>query len=72
MSHWIHRLPDTPNALNYAGAIHRYVEPPQWLAELEKVPTEHREFVEIYLRGMAARIRVIRAIRKQKEAERAR
>jgi len=44
--------------------IHRRVPPKRWPQELERVPPEHRQVAEQYLRGIAARMRVVRAVRK--------
>lgn len=46
----------------HCSRIHRYVEPRDWPAALAEVPDECRPFVEDYLRGIAARMRVKRAI----------
>lgn len=50
----------TPDCLGYAVEIERRRNPKDWPAALEQVPAECRGEVETYLRGIAARIRVIR------------
>lgn len=52
-----------PDCLGYAVEIERRRNPKDWPAALEQVPAECRGEVETYLRGIAARIRVIRGLK---------
>lgn len=45
--------------------IQRYFEVLEWREQLAKVPDEHRAQAEEYLRSMADRMRVIRALKAQ-------
>ena len=49
--------------LDYAIEIERTRAPKDWPAALKQVPDEFRPDTEKYLRGIAARIRVIRGLR---------
>lgn len=55
-------IPSGANALCFASWIHRRVEPKQWPAALLDVPEHHRHEAETYLRGIAARMRVVKII----------
>jgi hypothetical protein len=55
-------IPSGANALCFASWIHRRVEPRQWTAALLDVPEQHRHEAETYLRGIAARMRVVKII----------
>jgi hypothetical protein len=55
-------IPSAANALCYATWIQRRVEPRQWPAALLDVPEQHRHEAETYLRGIAARRRVVKII----------
>lgn len=48
------------DGLGWGLQIHRRYEPKDWLAQLERVPEQHRAEAEAYLRGIAARMRVLR------------
>lgn len=48
------------DALTYAVAIQRDVAPAGWPAALELVPPDRRDHATRYLRGMAARLRILR------------
>ncbi len=50
--------------LGWGLRIQRRVEPSGWPAALLKVPEQHRAQAEEYLRGMAARMRVLRRLGK--------
>lgn len=52
-----------PDCLGYAVEIERRRNPKDWPAALEQVPAECRGEVETYLRGIAARIRVVRRLK---------
>ena len=49
--------------LPYASAIVRREKPPDWPKALERVPMEYRGDALVYLKGMADRLRVLRAMR---------
>ena len=52
------------SGLGWGVWIQRHIAPKDWPQELERVPPEHRQVAEQYLRGIAARMRVVRAVRK--------
>lgn len=58
--------PQSPEG--WGSRIHRHVEPRGWVKALEQVPDEHRAGAELYLRGIAARMRVALAARAEREA----
>lgn len=49
--------------LHFAVEIERTRAPKDWPEALKDVPDECREEVETYLRGIAARIRVVRGMK---------
>jgi len=49
--------------LHFAVDIERRREPKDWPEALKGVPAECRDECENYLRGMAARIRVVRGLK---------
>ena len=51
------------DCLGYAVDIERRVAPKDWPEALKEVPAECRSEAEEYLRGIAARIRVVRGIK---------
>ena len=52
------------DGLGWGLELHRYVEPKHWPRELEaRVPPEHRAAAEEYLRGIAQRMRNLRAMK---------
>lgn len=51
------------NCLGYAVEIERRREPKDWPEALKGVPAECRDECENYLRGIAARLRVVRGIK---------
>lgn len=53
----------TATYLDYAIEIERTRAPKDWPAALKQVPAEFRPETENYLRGIAARIRVVRGIK---------
>lgn len=63
-SDWLTVLPARADAVAYGAAIHRHVEPAEWPKALQRVPTEKRLDAEHYLRGIAARMRVQRSVRR--------
>lgn len=56
--------------IGWGSRIHRHVDPMKWREALEKVPAKHRKEAEEYLRGIAARMRVVARIKAAKEAKR--
>lgn len=59
-------LPDVEPqcGLGWGLRIQRRTEPAAWPAALLQVPEQHRAQAEDYLRGMAARMRVLRRLGK--------
>jgi hypothetical protein len=55
--------PDPVDGTGWGLRIQRRHEPRDWPRQLEKVPEEHRAGAEEYLRGIAARMRVIRRLK---------
>lgn len=54
---------DPIDGLGWGLRLHRRVEPKDWPRALEEqVPAEHRAGAEEYLRGIAARLRVLRKL----------
>lgn len=51
------------DGLAWGLEIHRWVEPRDWPQALERVPAEHRARAEEYLRGIAQRMRNLRALK---------
>lgn len=54
---------DPIDGLGWGLRIHRCAAPRDWPRELEKVPEEFRAGAEEYLRGIAARMRVVRRLK---------
>lgn len=55
-------LAEPVDGLGWGLRLHRRVEPKDWPRALQDVPQEHRAQAEEYLRGIAARMRVRRAL----------
>lgn len=53
------------NCLHHAIEIERACRPIDWPSRIANVPGECRVEVETYLRGMAKRLRVVRAKRRE-------
>lgn len=51
------------DATGWGVLIQRHHEPRDWPAQLERVPEEFRAGAEEYLRGIAARMRVVRRLK---------
>jgi len=52
---------DAPkDGLGWGLELHRWTDPREWPAGLERVPAEHRAVAEDYLRGIARRMRTLR------------
>lgn len=52
---------DSPkDGLAWGLELHRWTDPREWPAGLERVPAEHRAAAEDYLRGIAKRMRTLR------------
>lgn len=51
------------DATGWGLMIHRRYDMAEWRQQLEKVPEEHRAGAEEYLRGIAARMRVVRRLK---------
>lgn len=59
-------LAGTPNnGLGWGLKLHRHTEPKDWPAALANVPEEHRAGAEEYLRGIAARMRALREMKRR-------
>ncbi len=58
--------PEPIDGLGWGARIHRHHDPKHWREQLEKVPAEHRAGAETYLRGIAARMRVVARIKAAK------
>ena len=54
---------ENTNGIGWGLWIHRYHEPRNWLAQLEKVPEELRPAAREYLKGIADRMRTIRRLK---------
>jgi len=52
-----------PDCLSYASEIERRRAPKDWPEALKGVPEECQDACREYLRGIAARIRVVRGLR---------
>lgn len=60
-------LAATPiNGLGWGLKLHRHTEPKDWPAALANVPEEHRADAEEYLRGIAARMRALRQLQRNR------
>lgn len=57
--------PDNPDALWLAVQIQLHREPRDWPKALESLPVEFRAEAEAYLRGIAARMWVVRSLRRE-------
>lgn len=55
----------TADCLHYASEIERRCAPKDWPEAIKGVPAPCRAEVEEYLRGMAARIRVVRGLKNE-------
>lgn len=55
--------PGPVDATGWGLKIQRHHEPRDWPRELAKVPEEFRAGAEDYLRGIAARMRVVRRLK---------
>lgn len=53
------------DGLAWGLKLHRWVDPKNWPAELERVPEEHRAEAEDYLRGIAKRMRTLRGMNRK-------
>jgi hypothetical protein len=58
-----HPWPEPQDATGWGLHIHRRYDMSKWREQLEKVPEEHRAGAEEYLRGIAARMRVVRRLK---------
>ena len=61
---WLATLTARADAVAYGAAIHRHVAPTEWPNALQRVPAEKRPGAETYLRGIAARMRAQRSVRR--------
>lgn len=53
------------DGLGWGLELHRFVEPKDWPAALQsRVPAEHRQGAEEYLRGIAQRMRNLKAMKR--------
>jgi len=51
------------DGLGWGVWIHRYFEPKDWVAQLEKVPEDLRPVAEDYLKSIEERMRTVRAMK---------
>lgn len=56
---------ERPSGLSWGVWIHRYFEPKDWVAQLEKVPEDLRATAEQYLRGIAERMRTLKKLKQE-------
>lgn len=60
---------DSPDGLAWGLWIHRWCEPREWREQLARVPEDLRPAAERYLRGIAARLKRVRELKRQQETK---